>query len=262
MISLRKKGGRKTADDEYVIRMKVPRVFCSSRATILFKFRLGKLVPVFGVLWFATTGWALDLRVDFSTGDGSAGNHWNTLSASALVGGWTPLVEHADGSTTGITITGSGWTTDYVGTLNTLPSWWDGGTQAQDRIYFYDNGPAVGTITLAGLSPSQSYLLELFSAGDYVERAITANSAYGVSSITGQEDTAWDGSLEGPNGWLIWNGISPDAQGKVQITIDNLEPHYANVNALRISSVPEPSALSLFVLGLVGVATLRRRQES
>ena len=219
---------------------------------------LSKIAGLVGILGFVSTGWSLDLRVDFSAAGGSAGNHWNTLSASALVGGWTPLVEHADGSASGISITGSGWTDDYVGTLNTLPPWWDGGTQAQDRIYFYDNGPAVGTITLAGLNPSLTYQLEFFSAGDFVERAITANSAYGVSSITGLVDTAWHGALEGPNGWLIWSALSPNSLGQVQITVDNLEPHYNNINALRISSVPEPSAISLIVVGMAGVIALRR----
>lgn len=247
------------ADDEYIACMKLEARLLSSQQANAFAFPWRKWIPIFGASLLASTGWSLDLRVDFSTGGGSAGNHWNTLSASALVGGWTPLVEHADGSSTGITITGSGWTTDYVGTLDTLPSWWDGGTQAQDRIYFYDNGPAVGTITLAGLSPSQNYVLELFSAGDYVERAITANSAYGVSSITGLVDTAWHGAFDGPNGWLTWSALSPDAQGQVQITIDNLEPHYANVNALRISSVPEPSAFSLLAVGLGVVLRSRRR---
>ena len=223
---------------------------------------LNKMASLVGILGFVSTGWALDLRVDFSAAGGVTGNHWNTLSASALVGGWTPLVEHADGSVSGITIRGSGWTTDYAfGTLNILPAWWDGGTAAQDRIYFYDNGPEVGSITLAGLNPSQTYRLELFSAGDFVERAITANSAFGVSSITGAVDMAWHGALEGPDGWLTWSALSPNAQGEVQITVDNLEPHYANLNALRISSVPEPSALSLLAVGLGGVIALRRRRS-
>lgn len=248
------------ADDEYFTYMKFDALLLPSRLAKGLHFSWRKWIPVFGVSLLASTGWALDLRVDFSTGGGSAGNHWNTLSASALVGGWTPLVEHADGSTTGVTITGNGWDTDYIGTLETLPSWWDGGTQAQDRIYFYDNGSAVGSITLAGLNPSESYKLELFSAGDFVERAITANSSFGVSSITGLVDTAWHGALEGSNGWLTWSALSPDAQGQVQITIDNLEPHYANVNALRISSVPEPSALSLIAIAMSS-QFLRRRKR-
>jgi len=224
---------------------------------------LNKMASLVGILGFVSAGWALDLRVDFSAAGGSAGNHWNTLSASALVGGWTPLVEHANGSASGITITGSGWTTDYAfGTLNILPAWWDGGTAAQDRIYFYDTGPQVGSITLAGLNPSQTYRLELFSAGDFVERAITANSAFGVSSITGVVDTAWSGNAEGPNGWLTWSALSPNLQGQVQITVDNLTSHYANVNALRISSVPEPSAVSLLLVGLAGLVTLRRTRRT
>jgi hypothetical protein len=73
-------------------------------------------------------------------------------------------------------------------------------------------------------------------------------------------DTAWHGALEGSNGWLTWSALSPDAQGQVQITIDNLEPHYANVNALRISSVPEPSALSLIAIAM-SLQFLRRRKR-
>ncbi|NBS14702.1 MAG: hypothetical protein EBT57_07860, partial [Verrucomicrobia bacterium] len=103
------------------------------------------------VLFCSQQVFSMDLRIDFSLGSGAAGNNWNSLSASSLTGGITSLIDHDTGASTGVTVTGTGWTTDYIGSLTTLPSWWDGGTQAQDRIYYYDNGPQTGSITLAGL---------------------------------------------------------------------------------------------------------------
>lgn len=201
---------------------------------------------------------AVDIRIDFSLTDGAAGNNWNSLSAASLTGGTTSLIDHNGGGSTGVTVSGTGWTTDYTGTLNALPSWWDGGTQARDRIYFYDNGPQVGSITLSGLQTSQAYLLEVFSYGDFAERAITANSSYGTNSKTGLLDSAWHGIFDGGEGWLIWDQLMPTAGGTVTISFDSLTANYVPVNALRLSTVPEPSALSLLVVGMGGVMAMRR----
>jgi len=210
------------------------------------------------LLLAVSRGLAVDVRIDFSTGGGSAGNNWNTISSFNLTNGVTSLIDHDGGAATALTITGTGWTTDYVGSMTTLPSWWDGGTQAQDRIYFYDNGPQTGSLVLAGLTPAQNYLLEVFSYGDFAERAITANSAYGVNSKTGLVDSAWHGITDGGAGWLIWDQLAPTSGGTVTINFDSLTSNYVPVNALRISSVPEPSALSLIVMGVGGVVAMRR----
>jgi len=219
-----------------------------------------KFLPalLFSLLLSPWQAFSIDLRIDFSLGSGAAGNNWNSLSASSLTGGITSLIDHDTGASTGVTVTGTGWTTDYIGSLTTLPSWWDGGTQAQDRIYYYDNGPQTGSITLAGLSSSQAYKLEVFSAGDFDERAIAANSSFGINSRTGLLDSAWHGITDGTAGWLIWDNLMPTAGGTVNITFDSLSTNYVPVNALRITNVPEPTALSLVSLGLV--FCLRRRR--
>lgn len=214
------------------------------------KSKLVWAVPYFGFL-LAFEALAMDIRIDFSLGSGAAGNNWNSLSAASLTGGTTSLIEHDGGGATGVTITGAGWTTDYIGSISVLPTWWDGGTQAQDRIYYYDNGPQSASITLAGLLPSQAYQLELFSAGDFAERVISANLAYGINSRTGLVDSAWHGINDGTQGWLTWDNLMPSTSGTVNISFDSLTSNYVPVNAMRITSVPEPSALSLLGLGLV-----------
>ena len=220
-----------------------------------------KFLPalLFSLLLSPWQAFSIDLRIDFSLGSGAAGNNWNSLSASSLTGGITSLIDHDTGASTGVTVTGTGWTTDYIGSLTTLPSWWDGGTQAQDRIYYYDNGPQTGSITLAGLSSSQVYKLELFSEGDYAERAIAANSSFGINSRTGLLDSAWHGITDGTAGWLIWDNLMPTAGGTVNITFDSLSTNYVPVNALRITNVPEPSVLSL--LGVGSLLLFRQRRK-
>lgn len=210
-------------------------------------------------VFFCFPALALDIRIDFSTAGGSAGNNWNTLSAANLTGSTTSLIDHAAGAPTGITVTGTGWTTDYNAPMITLPSWWDGGTAAQDRIYFYDAGPQTGSVTLGGLLSSQAYQLELFSAGDYVDRVITANSSYGINSRTGLLDSAWHGADDGNYGWLIWDQLMPTAGGVVSISFDTTTSGYVNLNALRLTTVPEPSVLSLVGVGLLFY--LRRRRS-
>ena len=215
-------------------------------------------LPLF--LFLVSRSLALDIRIDFSLGSGSAGNNWNSLSASSLTGGTTSLIDHATGASTGVTVTGTGFNTDYVGSISTLPAWWDGGIQAQDRIYFYDSGSQTGSVTLGGLLSSQAYKLELFSAGDYVERAIAANSSFGINSRTGLLDSAWHGVDDGNAGWLVWDNLMPTAGGIVNITFDSLSANYVPVNALRLTAVPEPSVLSLLALGLA--FSLRQRRKS
>ena len=220
--------------------------------------------PVLPVLLFAASSQALDVRVDFSLAGGTGGPRWNSLSAATLVGGTTSLIDHGTGQASGLSITGTGWTTDYAfGSFNVLPSWYDGGVGAQDRIYFYDSGAQVGTVVISGLSSLSTYLLEVFSGGDFVDRIITLNSVVGISSITQQPDSAWNGALEGPNGWLEWRGIQTDANGTITLVVDNLAANYANLSFLRISTpVPEPSTYGLGLGGLaLALAALRRRRR-
>jgi hypothetical protein len=71
-------------------------------------------------------------------------------------------------------------------------------------------------------------------------------------------DSAWHGIDDGMQGSLVWDNLMPTAGGIVSITFDSLTSNYVPVNALRITNVPEPSALSLTGLGLV--FCLRRRR--
>ena len=57
---------------------------------------------------------------------------------------------------------------------------------------------------------------------------------------------------------MIWDQLMPTAGGTVTISFDSLTANYVPVNALRLSTVPEPSALSLLVVGMGGVMALRR----
>ena len=224
---------------------------------LVMKSKMAYAIPFF-VFFLACEAFAMDIRIDFSLGSGAAGNNWNSLSASNLKAGTTSLIDHDTGASTGVTVTGTGFDTDYIGSISTLPTWWDGGTQAQDRIYFYDNGPQTGSITLAGLSISQAYKLEVFSAGDFAERVISANSTFGVNSRTGLVDSAWHGITDGTAGWLTWDNLTPTVGGTVDITFDSLSANYVPVNALRITNVPEPTALSLMGLGLIFCLGRRR----
>jgi hypothetical protein len=86
---------------------------------------------------------------------------------------------------------------------------------------------------------SSTYLLQGLNSGTQ-----TINSAGGNAGYQGPAHL---------------DGITPDASGDITLTLTT-SATYGYINAVQLSSVPEPAALSL--LGLGALALLRRRASA
>lgn len=133
------------------------------------------------------------------------------------------------------------------------------------RDYFFISGADDdGFIAIEGLDPSQQYLIEVVasrsSAGSISKASdYTANGLFADSSPSGDNfDTFSDGFVNGSV--LVWDAVTPNASGQIVLTIDSQTSPQSNgyINALRITTVPEPATGLLLVLG--GGVLLRRRR--
>lgn len=84
-----------------------------------------------------------------------------------------------------------------------------------------------------------------------------ALNAAGDNQLQVTNSTFWDGALD-----FIWSG---DHRQNMYVTMTDLEPGYAFGIPLQLgnpgTSVPEPSALLLFGIGLAGLGLTRRRAK-
>lgn len=147
-------------------------------------------------------------------------------------------------------------------------------------IYEGGGGSGATTFTLAGLDPTATYDVAFYghrsASADGVERftlggadAATNSSSTGIVSMFVSD---WETRPNAAAGDIVrWTDIDPGIDGSITITMDpevSGGSNIAYVTALRLQEfdapgapTPEPSALLLAVLGLVGLAGTRRRRR-
>ncbi|OXU15656.1 hypothetical protein [Sedimentisphaera salicampi] len=107
----------------------------------------------------------LDVRIDLSKKDGSAGGNWNVIDESKQNSTVAGLVDYIDGTSTDLSITGSNWSGEWSG------NWYPENDQDVGWVEYkagYDHftAPYEGSasIEVGGLSTSKSYQVEIVSA--------------------------------------------------------------------------------------------------
>ncbi len=122
------------------------------------------------------------------------------------------------------------------------------------------------TVELFGFAPFKSVNLYLYGAGDTSNR----DTLFSVTDILGTHSAATTGTITGDGNnpvshvltlggdYVVLSGVRADAAGKIAITYDNsVGSGEGPFNGLQAVYVPEPTAMSLALLGL---AALRRRK--
>jgi len=193
------------------------------------------------------------IQIDFNDAAAAPGAGWNEVdSLNTAV-----ALNDTSGSLTGVTVTITGDLSNTSGTAGqTSPLLADPSLEPGARDYFFINGADDdGFVTLAGLDPTKQYRIELVasrsSAGSLSKEAdYTANGVFADSTPNGDD---FDVFLEGyGNGDILtWDALAPNASGQIVITIDTQTSPQSNgyINALRITTVPEPGTLALLGLG-------------
>ncbi len=238
-------------------------------------------VAIAGSMRSATAG-LLDVRIDFGSGYATTPTGWNEVSVSFLStvttsGNEQTLSDYNVPSTpTGVALK----VTDafYASTFSTASTWqnpyapWmDANAQSALADWALVHGTAdKSQLVLTGLDPGSLYTVELLG----LREGVDSNAAYQVNGTAGTAIFAgapgsgttagWNADDDGyvAQGFMQWLEVSPSTSGEIVIDVDRLGGTYAFLNAMRISQVPEPGALTLFVVGLVALLVRRRARTA
>lgn len=119
--------------------------------------------------------------------------------------------------------------------------------------YYGGENPTV--FTISNLDPALTYNFTFYSAvnrGDGVNRTSRFTIGSSFTEIQSRNNSSWTNTI---------SGISPDANGNIDITVSrgsgNTGSSYL-INIIHIESIPEPTAALLSALGLI--PCLRRRR--
>ncbi|MGE9268655.1 MAG: hypothetical protein ACQKBY_11200 [Verrucomicrobiales bacterium] len=207
--------------------------------------------------------------IDFSGSGGTPsspdtnGNHWNSLATANS----STLSSLADtgGTSEAISITTSGFGgNSSAGTITAHPSLGNLGISSALVDWFHVNSGGTGTVTISGLDDSLTYTLDLFGSRPIDTTRITTYTIGGVSQKqTSAGVNSGTGSGSGTNrnddDLTTFANISPTS-GVITFTVRNTDTaDFSYINAMRLTSVPEPSHGALIVGCFLLIACKRRR---
>lgn len=184
------------------------------------------------------------------------------------------LLDYTTGASTGVTLSGTGFTGVTSGNNITPGVGTDfysvfGGIVDQVGAAY----GATGSMTLSGLNPSALYELVIFGNRDYTTNAwqtklvitgadsFTNTSSAGATVMTTNvaNDTTILPIINGTTGYVArFDAINAGSDGSIVIQLSAIGTN-GYVNAIRLAEVPEPATMGL--LGLGALAILRRRSR-
>lgn len=169
-----------------------------------------------------------------------------------FIGGYTTL------GTTSTDLTG--WTIDS-GNIDLINTYWN----AQDGNYSVDmDGGVAGTIsqTVTGLVSGAFYQVSFWLAGNpdtRYDKTISAGTDEGSSAFTFLQAGHFAGSM----GWQLFSFNFQAASTSTKLTFASLTPEAWGpaLDNVSITTVPLPAGAPLLLVGVAGVAALRRRKS-
>ena len=226
---------------------------------------------------------ATTVYLDFGASSGTEGGNWNTISAAEANGGEiTGLVDWNTGAAVPWTLdaVGSWVDTVYTGWDTSTAGNWAGAATGNDAL-LVSTGQILGkNLRFLNVDPNETFTVEIISyvsGGSYFKLVpsdiivigdLGNSAADGDAKNLGLDGTDYDPSDPIANGeWLIYNdtkaggGAGPGDPGEFTINFDfsALGSKDIIINAVRITSVPEPSSSLLFLLGGIATCVIRRR---
>lgn len=130
--------------------------------------------------------------------------------------------------------------------------------------FFTEN--ATGTITIGGLDNSQLYTLDVFGSRKVTTgpRVTTFTLGSDVRTLEIGGANSGTGETRNNDDFSTFSNISPTS-GIITFTVSNTsgasgaDGQYGYINAMRVTTIPEPSAAALLLLGVAGFISRRRR---
>lgn len=220
-----------------------------------------------------------DIRVDFqNTSGGNVGTNafpnWNVVALPSGNASYSTnnLIDFQDGLGTGISLEiprlrglDIPSSTYFPAVASNTSVDWDVDAAIKDGACTGFN--LTSTLTIGGLDTNLRYTIEVIS---YINHAPVGTSTFTLQGAGAAESKSWNAYTAytnyvndvAPDVVMTWTDQTPDANGKLTLTIGKTDPSIDTViNAMRITSIPEPSALTLVGFGLLGMLMLGRARR-
>ena len=210
----------------------------------------------------------------------------NGSTATKLIEGLTISITASGSLTTSVTIAGdatkAGWYDSTKSTLFVGDNAWGLDASSTYLVSGKSSSSAL-TVTISGYESNQAGIELSFVAGVPFEGAGTwanyatlggvnstvAGTAYYVGYYNGSGknletiDLPTTGTVT-PFSAVIYDfsGLTADASGTISFTVDGIDSHSAGLSAIKVSTIPEPSAFGLLAgLGALALVASRRRRS-
>lgn len=188
-----------------------------------------------------------------SDGDG---NHWNVVDggSSSVI---DQLLSYTTGTNSGVTISyeliNGGGFGNFEGPASTDP--YDEFAVTRDSVY--NNTTATHPITFKNLAADTEYTFSMISRHGSGGTAVNGL----ITLLTGTSSDIGSGLTLTVNGSILTYKATSDSSGTIKLGITRQGGGGTRLSAMTIQGVPEPSSLSIILIGL-GLITLRRNRHA